>query len=355
MDKLLRGSEWFAQKTMTWSGLGPITDAQQRHAMATFANQTLHFAETYKTFDQIPRRMRDVFADIGMSPSDVNRVLEAFRDSQFIIKNERGTIAGFGIGKAEHYNILPQYFGAYRQRATNLIQSSKWSTLFPGMSGPWARAIFLLQSFSVASFKTQLVPNFQRAGRHGKRFMNASTWDGPEGQADALLGLSRVGFGLMGQMASGALMYALGRTLYEMNNDDEDKWNEIWDPTNLLLAGVSRAGWLAWAPLVWDSVAAPIVGKSLSGYRTSMQAPGIWDGPIWTTLPDMGKAVQAAYKLSATDDANTRHAQQMLRAVTNLWFAKAALNAAVRAGGLEEPAHRDLPPSFLEGFGAFEE
>lgn len=352
-DRLLRHSQTFAQGIMKYSGLSPITDMQQRHAINTFANQLADWATRYKTFDQIPRHKSDIFADIGLSPKDVDGVLAMFRDPEFIVKKNDYAIKGFYVTKNAQMDMMNRVFGAYRQRATNLIQSNKWSTLMPGSSHPWARAILLLQTFALASFKAQLVPNFQKFARHAGRFRDAAHWEGVGGQADALAGMGKVGVHLIGNMVSGAAMYGLGYSLYNFNADDADeKWDKFWEPQQLLLAGISRAGWLAWLPLVWDSVAAPMVGKSLSGYRTSLSAPGIMDGPMWSTFGDIGRAAKSAYNI-ATDDATTKDYNNQLRLVTNLWVAKALLQAGVRQMGIEEPDSRPPPASLLEGFGAF--
>jgi len=76
------------------------------------------------------------------------------------------------------------------------------------------------------------------------------------------------------------------------------------------------------------------------------------DGPMWSTFGDIGRAAKSAYNI-ATDDATTKDYNNQLRLVTNLWVAKALLQAGVRQMGIEEPDSRPPPASLLEGFGAF--
>ena len=204
----------------------------------------------------------------------------------------------------------------------------------------------------------------ENAGNLGRN-LKAGKISGPDGAFNDAMGLAQNGqYALMA--ITSAYVYAIVRQEYDMwENGLSDKQKEEWrknytDPNWAYREVIDRSGLFSLIPLAYDQVAAPMMGaKDWKGFDTSGVKSGFGsaiDGP-GSIVSDLivgstpGGMVENWTKAAdgignhLTGQAVDRDNVNILKAFSNIWYARLGLNALHGAVDMPEGKKRKFKPT----------
>lgn len=349
---MMHGMEQAQNFILNSSGLVPMTSHSTIRTAEAMHDQTWKLAQKYATSADVPRMHMKIFADMGLNEADVDTVLKMYRDPNVVVPSGSYFKPVQQVNRMSGDNFNPDVFfrleNGFVRAATTAIQSNKWGMMPPGFDHPVMGVVMQLRNFMVGSMHSQMIQNTKRmyhAGRQLAGDVAAGNMSAKDGALDSLHEMSRVGMSTFGQIASGVLMYIAMVEITEPNMSDE-KREKVYSMENLILAGISRSGWLAGVPFLVDTLGGAVGAPAkFDGFRSSGLGESLFTPPITKLPQNIAKGAYTAGKAVYQGDIDQKQALDISKALTNAWYLQSALNHTTEhVFNLPPPARETMPP-----------
>lgn len=363
--------ERFQNGVMNTSGLIPLHSYFSTQASRGTNDMFASWAAKYKTMDKLPKRHKNRLQDAGIDPDDFQEIMDFY--NKVAVKKKR-----LGVTQVEDFDIkhpdfnqvtLNKILHAVTREAENygMIEATYGAKLQGGGTSLGA-IVTALKTTQFAS-GTQMLANWGKSTAENTgnltRNLRQGKISGPDGAYNDAMGLAQNGQYLIMAIAS-AYVYAIVRQEYDMfENGLSDKQKAEWrsnygNPNWIYRETIDRSGLLSLIPLAYDSLAAPMMGAKdwkgfdtsgvKSGFGSAIDGPGSVMSDLVVGSTPMGMVenwTKAADGIGnhLTGQAVDRDNANILKAFSNLWYARLGLNAFHEAVDMPEGKKRKFKPT----------